>query len=461
MRTFGKAAQNASAATASPTRAQLPQGRPAHPAQSFLQLQRAIGNGAVQRLVSAAKDDVTGENAPKADQIAQRIMRMGGAASSSLPAVIQSKCAQCEQKEESAASTRSSPSTIARMPEKRSAGSFAPFQAVEGQDGESPLFTQKSVIGRKAESATLPAAAKPAAALVGRVAAGRSVEEPLPAAMANTTGNAFGYGFPRVPGAVKLGWQLGPRAPVQGDAVDFGQGPVIQRVANWAAGTVHQTNSLANSVVNGAPVGFTPPMLNGTIVLSTAATRTAMKKPTLAFSSAAGGVDAKVATVATNTGSFDETVLAAGPWSIVATKAAIGAMLPLPACTGAGNSTFRAIGDPNDAAMFTANRRHEDHHATDHHTAFDGSILAWDTKLTVAAGAGTNFHGATEAAAETALYAAMGGTPDQVADAYFNEAVRLNNNFHATPKGGNVGPPTGPTADATCSTSSANYFNPS
>jgi hypothetical protein len=198
-------------------------------------------------------------------------------------------------------------------------------------------------------------------------------------------------------------------------------------------------------------------MLNGTIVLSTAATRAAMVKPTLSFSAAANGtVSAKVDTVPTNTGSFDETVLAPGPWSITAPKATVGARFAtLATCTGAGNSTFRAIGKPTAAI-----RRHEDHHATDHQAAFTSIIVPWDKKLTDAKNAGTTFSGASQAAAEAALYAAMGGTPDAVADAYFNECVRLNDVYHGSAAGGGVSADN-PTANADCSTSSVESTNPS
>lgn len=245
--------------------------------------------------------------------------------------------------------------------------------------------------------------------------------------------------------------------------------PPIQRVATWAAGAVHETNNLANSVVNGPPVGVTWPTLNGNMLSgaswSTAGARAAIARPTLTFTAVAGTpatVNATVSTVPTNTGSFDETVLAAGPWSVGTTKARVGTMFPtLAACTGAGNSTFRAIGDPNDAHMFAANRRHEDHHAADHQAAFNGSIVPWDTRLTAARTAGTTYNGANNAAAEAALWAAMGGTPDAIADAFFNACQAAVIAFHGTAAGGAVQAPTGPTANADCSTASANYHNPS
>jgi hypothetical protein len=111
--------------------------------------------------------------------------------------------------------------------------------------------------------------------------------------------------------------------------------------------------------------------------------------------------------------------------------------------------------------MQEANRRHEDRHASDHEIAFNASLVPWDSNLIVAEVLGEEFRGATAAAAEAALWSRMGGTPDDVADEYINEALRLGGAFHATAAGGPVGAPTNATANADCSTSSAKFTNPS
>ncbi|MDQ3930115.1 MAG: hypothetical protein M3328_13330 [Chloroflexota bacterium] len=263
------------------------------------------------------------------------------------------------------------------------------------------------------------------------------------------------------PAQIAVSLMPDPAAPRQNAG---GSTPVrIQRTATWAAGAVHQTNNLASAVINGTAAGVTWPTLNGSTFWSTAAARAALVRPTLSFAAAgSGGVNATVATVPTNTGSFDETVLSAGPWTTSVPKATIGGRFAsLTTCTGAGNTTFRAIGDPSDAAMATANRRHEDHHATDHQAAFNSSLVPWDTRLSAAQSAGTTYNGATNAAAEAALYTAMGGTPDQVADAFFNACQAAVIAYHSTAAGGPIGAPTNPTADATCANSSAKYTNPS
>jgi hypothetical protein len=225
-------------------------------------------------------------------------------------------------------------------------------------------------------------------------------------------------------------------------------------VATFVAGAVHETFNLAERVLAGAGAGFTPPLLNGAQILSPATARTQIVRPGLGGRSLMGGTaESWVNSVGTNTGSFDETVLAPPPWSTVAPKATVGASVGLAACTGAGNTTFRAYGKPTDTARRTQNRNHEDRHAADHQTEFNNVMVPWDAKLTAAQAAQTRFTGATPAAAEAALWTAMGGTPDQIATAQWDAWIAANNRLHATPLG-RTAVVSNPTADATCTTSS-------
>jgi hypothetical protein len=237
-----------------------------------------------------------------------------------------------------------------------------------------------------------------------------------------------------------------------------------QRVASFVAGPVNRVNNLATCVLTGAAVGVTWPSLNGTQFWSVAAAQGALVRPTLTVAGvAAGGFDARVDMVPTNTGSFDETVLARGPWRHQTTQSAIAAYLPglAAACTGAGNTRFRAYGNPSDNAMFTANRRHEDHHAKDHKAAFKATIKQWDTRLANAKRRNRTFHGATAAEAEAALWTAMGGTPDQIAEAFMNRCQAAVIAYHGSARGGPVGAPTRPGSRNNCDLSWAHYRNPS
>ena len=111
--------------------------------------------------------------------------------------------------------------------------------------------------------------------------------------------------------------------------------------------------------------------------------------------------------------------------------------------------------------MQAANRRHEDHHAADHAAAFNATIMPWDAKLTSAKAAGMKFAGATAAEAEAALWAHMGGTPDEIADAFMARCAAAVVAYHGSAAGGPIGAPTDPQASPDCSTSSAKYTNPS
>jgi hypothetical protein len=238
----------------------------------------------------------------------------------------------------------------------------------------------------------------------------------------------------------------------------------VARTATWAAGPVHQVNNLADCVLNGTAVGVTWPTLNGTIFWSAADAIAALHRPTLTTRAvAAGGFESEVDVVPVNTGSFDETVLARGPWRLNTTMAAVTAAVPglAAACAAGGPTRFRAYGNPSDSAMFAANRRHEDHHARDHKAAWTASIAPWDRRLRRAKRARRRFPGPTAAAAEAALWAAMGGTPDQVATAFFDGCAAAVVRFHRTPRGGPVGAPTSPGSRNACSISWAKYRNPS
>jgi hypothetical protein len=256
--------------------------------------------------------------------------------------------------------------------------------------------------------------------------------------------------------------EAAPDQLLQRAIATVGRSRKLLRAATWAAGAVHQTSNLATNFVTRTAPGLTLPALNGTNLTSTAAARGAIARPTLRTVAGGGGFDAEVDTIPGNTGSFDETVLAPGPWTHVTSKATIaGRLRTLTQCSAAGDTTFRALGNPSDAAMFAANRRHEDHHANDHHTQFDATVLAWDTSLTAAKAAGRKFHAGTAPDAEAALWFAMGGTPDQVAENYFSGCVAAGAAFHSTPAGGPISAPSDPHASTDCATSSAKFTNPS
>lgn len=397
--------------------------------------------------------------------------------------------------------------------EAASGGETSGLVAMQGVIGREEEYPQpgQGVVLRKTDPAPITAVIS-ASDCVDQAVPNRAVGEPLPSVIRQRMEGVFGHDFSCVrvhhdseadeasrgfqalafthgsdiyfkSGMYNAGDSSGRRLLAhelahvvqQGQAMRRGRGiapideaaqrsaPSIQRVATWAAGAVHETNNLAASVLGGSPVGVTWPTLNGPTFWGSAAARAALKKPTLAFSSlASGAVDAVVATVPTNTASFDETVLGAGPWAQVTPRGTVGTMFPgLAMCLSSGDTTFRAIGNPSDGAMFAANRRHENHHAADHKDAFDTTIVPWDAKLTAAEAAGTKFSGATETDAVATLHAAMGGTPDVIADAFMSALAAKVVAFHAVPAGGPVGVGTDPKANTDCSTSSAKFFNPS
>jgi hypothetical protein len=239
---------------------------------------------------------------------------------------------------------------------------------------------------------------------------------------------------------------------------------VIRRSATWMGATVHETLNVAD-IAFGGDSPITWHLLNGTKLATEGNADAAIKIPHITIqplpsTDPAATWMAQVDIVPDQKGSGDETVLGPGPWTKVVTKAQAGGVTRSPACTGAGNSTFTANGKPSDAAVYQANRRHEDHHLADHKVAFEDAIGKWDTKLQDAKTAGTRFTGASAADATNKLWAAMGNTPANAARDYRAQGFAKGHAYHTTAKGKPMAL-SNAASNADCSTSSADVTNPS
>jgi hypothetical protein len=226
---------------------------------------------------------------------------------------------------------------------------------------------------------------------------------------------------------------------------------------------VHETVNMAN-VVFGGDAPITWHHLNGRKLETVADADAAIAVPgvtTQAVPSTdpASTWKAKVDTVPAQEGSDDETVVSPGPWRRVVTKVAARGATGLRACAGAGNSTFTAHGNPSDDSVYKANRRHEDRHVADDKDAFDDAIGKWDKKLQDAKNNGTQFAGASAAAATAALWTAMGNTPRDAARSFRSQGFAKGEAFHRTAAGGRM-TSSNPVSNADCSTSGLDITNP-
>src|SRR5258708_2010375 len=242
---------------------------------------------------------------------------------------------------------------------------------------------------------------------------------------------------------------------------------VVQRRATFTAGTVSATTNLAASLLAGNfQAGFTPPTLNGTPILSTADARGAIRRPTLGGrSNADGTADAWVQTVPTNEASFTMQLATNGPWFATQPKttvaglfAQLGGAGSVPAgCLTTGDSTPSVHRRPSDAAVATAARTHENLHARDHRVGFIAVMIPWDVTVRWMQGQRRRLNGATPADAEAALWTAVGGTPDDIADLQHTTWINANNATHAAGTTLATGGPATPSnfaANATCTTAS-------
>jgi len=248
-----------------------------------------------------------------------------------------------------------------------------------------------------------------------------------------------------------------------GFAHDFSRTPAsramqIQRSTKWVGATVHEDLNLAEVMLKGgAPI--TKATLNGTIIETIADAESAISAPTILTSGSGSDWKAKVNAVPKQEGGDDETVLAPGPWSTTAPKQDIRAKYGLAACDDTGDSEFSALGKPDDAAIYKANRRHEDRHVADDKIVFSQTVVKWDEKLETAKKNGTTFKGTDAPTAEAALWAAMGGKPKEIALRYRSLSGDKGDEFHRTPKGGKL-KPSRFKANPDCSASSAEVRSP-
>jgi hypothetical protein len=175
--------------------------------------------------------------------------------------------------------------------------------------------------------------------------------------------------------------------------------------------------------------------------------------------------ECQITAVPNNVGSFDMSLPTAGPWRVTTTKANASALMtrigltPPAPCSTAGDTTFSINGSPSDADMVANLRTHEQHHATDHERVFNAVLVPWDNALTATLNAGTIFRGDSPTACEAALYRAVGDSPDDIATKLWNAWIGADRVFHATPAGA-VARPSNPQANADCSTSSIDVFQP-
>src|SRR6185503_19977494 len=110
-------------------------------------------------------------------------------------------------------------------------------------------------------------------------------------------------------------------------------------------------------------------------------------------------------------------------------------MVPPSQCTGPDPTTFAINGQPNNTSHSAAVLSHERHHASDHKTEFANVIGAWNTAVDTAVAAKTKYSGPDAATAEANMWAAVGGTPSQIATNQYNTWMTANNNYHASPAG--------------------------
>jgi hypothetical protein len=219
-----------------------------------------------------------------------------------------------------------------------------------------------------------------------------------------------------------------------------GENEVVQRQILAQSGFVRHLDLGANQAVYNAQNGFTPPMINTTRYASgdpDTWAAAALNRPTLAVRQDGETYKASVAAVPTNHVGYRQDLPAAPPWSTptVAVDARRRGFLAIDPPDHVTHAKLEVTGNPNADALAGQVERHENYHARDIERRRDQIIKPWDTFLMNALKTGREFSGADAVTAQANLWAAAGGTPDQIAERLVTAWNDDSNTYHHSADG--------------------------
>jgi hypothetical protein len=219
----------------------------------------------------------------------------------------------------------------------------------------------------------------------------------------------------------------------------------VPRHIRFDPGRVTATANVAERLVQGREMGYTPPLLNGSEILLTSHAKAALRGPVVSSRPVPGGFECWVQSIPMNVGSYSTEMIGNGPWSTRTPKSNVshrfGPIISAtppgrdPCANQPGIANLSAVGAFGDAEVVASTRAHEHHHAWDHERWFFTILGPWEHALARVQTEGRRFSGPTVADAEASLFEAVGGTPAQVAARLREAWIRTAHAFHDTPAG--------------------------
>jgi hypothetical protein len=219
--------------------------------------------------------------------------------------------------------------------------------------------------------------------------------------------------------------------------------PMIQREAHFVDGPVNLAFG-ADIMLGLSTAGVTDPILNGTPLIggrqkAQALAVSSMNGPEIDSSATGTGTQCWIKSVPFNEGSFQEFVPSNGPWRMVTKPGPLADAFddfPLPNCrVKSQDATVNVHGLPSDADFQEHITEHEDHHANDIKSMFRLHVMPWDFAMRQAAASKQMFQGADLPACQASLFAAMGGSPGDIATTFFTSVLAAGAAFHRTAAG--------------------------
>jgi len=216
---------------------------------------------------------------------------------------------------------------------------------------------------------------------------------------------------------------------------------VVQRSINLSTTIQNNYNLAAMRANRDETSGYTPPVVNGTEYNPGGAANWVQNHlllPTITTIQGNDGIyRSTVTAVQANTLGYNMYLpTPPGPWNAVANKAATLGYYGIPPFDGTGEVNLVVEGNPDNATFIQQVRAHEDVHAADIERAINQILKPWDNALQQIMDAGTEFQGATQMAAENALWTAVGGDVAQICTNLNTQWAADSHAYHQTPAGG-------------------------
>ena len=218
---------------------------------------------------------------------------------------------------------------------------------------------------------------------------------------------------------------------------------MIQRALQWVDGGRTRNKNVAHSFLHFVDFGVTPIILNDQ-EFPGGNVRIALQGPAFLISPKEGHVELSVGAEVINRVGYRMELPSAGPWIAQDTIGRVSTILTTAQHSaisdvflGDGNTMVQveARGLPDNATFANRVEQHENFHVNDIREKVNSILVPWDRAMSQFMREGRKIIAETAEKAEEKFYAAVGGTPEQIATKFVGTLRASGNAFHTTAQG--------------------------